>query len=160
MRLFYYLKYLTKRNSSPTLSVFLNNIRLLTMNTHPKKKHYKNITDSYHQFFLPEYNGVAKEIFCKKSHLTLARISSEGHLEVFKGYAWDRSIGGRNASLVRDVLIQIYNDRHGKDFYTRRDIDIIFCNTMKQSGINYFCRKGCYFLGKVYSLWEKFLRKY
>lgn len=121
---------------------------------------YKRTIDSYHQFWLPEYNGVAKEIYCKRSHHTLARISSEGHLEVFKGYSYNNLLGGKDASLIRDVISQIYNSRHGKDFYTRKDINIIYCNMMKTTKVNYFVRKGCYFWSVCYSIWEKFNRNY
>lgn len=117
-------------------------------------------TDSYHQFYLPEYNGVAKEVFCKKSHRELAKISPQGHLEVFKEYSFKTMLGGYNASLVRDVLLQIYNSRHGKDFYTRRDIDVIYCNVMKQDGVKFIERKACYFISKCYSVWDGFIRKY
>ena len=123
----------------------------------------KSITvDSYHQYFLPEYSGVEMFISCKRSHLVLARITSQGHLEVFKGYSFttpNLDIN-RDALLVRSVLVQLYNKHHGKDFYTRRDINIIFCNIMKQGKTKYICRKACYFGSVCYSIWEKFIRGY
>ena len=117
--------------------------------------------DSYHQYFLPEYNGVEMFIVCKRSHLVLAKISPQGHLEVFKGYKFDKSIPiAEDALLVRHVLTQFYNKHHGRDFYSRKDIDIIFCNVMKQFGEKYIYRKCCYFGSVCYSMWEKFLKKY
>ena len=126
----------------------------------------KSVTvDSYHQYFLPEYSGVEMFINCKHSHRVLARISSQGHLEVFKGYSYPLfSFADKgslyNALLVRSVLVQLYNKHHGNNFYTRRDINIIFCNTMKQCGVKYICRKVCYFGSVCYSMWEKFIRGY
>ena len=136
------------------------------MNTPPEKKQYEYITDSYHQFFLQEYNGCAKEIYCKKDRHVLARISSEGHLEVFKGHAYNVSplllnlLVCKDTLLVRDILLQMYNRRKGRNFYTRGDIGVIFCNMMKVGKMNLFSRKGCYFLGECYSCWEKFKRGY
>ena len=118
--------------------------------------------DSYHQYFLPEYSGVEMFINCKHSHRVLARISSQGHLEVFKGYSFTTPNLGINsdALLVRSVLVQLYNKHHGNNFYTRRDINIIFCNIMKQCGVKYICRKACYLGSVCYSMWEKFIRGY
>ena len=123
----------------------------------------KSVTvDSYHQYFLPEYSGVEMFINCKHSHRVLARISSQGHLEVFKGYSFTTPNLGINsdALLVRSVLVQLYNKHHGNNFYTRKDINIIFCNIMKQCGVKYICRKACYFGSVCYSMWEKFIRGY
>lgn len=120
----------------------------------------KHVTQEYYQFWLPEYSGWEKQIYCKKSHHVMARISSDGHLEVFKGCYYKYLCGNKEAAIVRSVLLEIYNTRKGRNFYSRRDIDIIYCNIMKQFKISFIERKACYFLSVCYSVWEKFNRKY
>lgn len=116
--------------------------------------------DCYHQYFLPEYSGVGISILCKANSAVLATITPRGHLEVFKGYSYVGDGGCGDAVLVRDVLLQCYNSRHGVDFYTRRDINIIYCNIMKQCKVGFIRRKVCYFGSVCYCVWEKLIKGY
>lgn len=115
---------------------------------------YKWTTKETHEFHLPDYNGKPQTIHCKKQHKILAEITPDGKLIVYEGYSWDgctpkwkvadkHVIGvwdgkityeGKQQmyypSLVHDILCQIYNREHGINFYTRKDIDVIFHNEM------------------------------
>lgn len=138
---------------------------------------YKWTTESTHEFHLPEYNGKPQTIYCKKEHRPLAEITPDGKLFVYKGYSWDgctpkfevfgKVVGvwdGKTTyenrqqmyypSLVHDVLCQIYNDQHGMNFYTRKDIDIIFHNEMTHPklDINIFHNYLYYFGVRAYAL--------
>lgn len=142
-----------------------------------KRLNYKWIATETKQFFLPDYNGGEKTILSKKDHTVLAKITPDGNLTVYKGYAWDGCtpkwvIGGKvfgvwdgfityenkqqmyYPSMVHDVLCQIYNREHGINFYTRKSIDTIFYNEMTHPSLDINVIHRCiYYTGvRVYAL--------
>ena len=112
---------------------------------------YKWTLEEDFELQLPEYNGRSFEVMYH--HNTLVKITPEGKLVVRKGYSWDGctpkykiSVFDKTfilgvwdgfvtyenkqqmyyISLVHDALCQIYYKRHGINFYSRKDIDVIF----------------------------------
>lgn len=144
------------------------------------KPFWKYTLDKEMEFHLPEYNGLPRQLIRKKDHKVLAEISPNGILHVYEGYSWDgcspkykvfdKYIVGvwdgtehpvtgeqklKYPSLVHDCLCQMF---HGKKedlkFYTRKHIDVIFCNEMKMWDVSFIQRKTYYYAVRLYA-WGK-----
>lgn len=141
------------------------------------KKYYKYTLEQDMEFHLPEYNGEPRRIARRSDHKLLAEITSNGVLHIYKGYSWDgcspkykvfdRFVigvwdGVRNdvtgeqklkyPSLVHDVLCQMFHGiKEDIKFYTRKHIDVIFCNEMKMWGVSFIQRKVYYYFVRMYA---------
>jgi len=132
------------------------------------------------KFHLPEYNGEARYIYRKKTKQLLAEISHEGILHIYKGYSWDGcspkfNILGvkvgvwdgylddngeqilKEPSCVHDVLCQMFHGTEDYKFYTRKVIDEIFLDQMKQYKVNYFLRKVYFYFVRGYALFNGYV---
>lgn len=140
----------------------------------------KYITTETLEFHLGlEYSGADYQITCKKTNHVLVHLSAKGILTVYPDFTWDGCspkykikntfIGvwdGKEQfypqhnetcqqlkypSLVHDALCQLFHSKKHFHYYTRRDIDIIFCNMMKQYGVSLLQRKSYYYAVRLYA---------
>lgn len=120
-------------------------------------------------FQLPEYNGKEYTLTYKKK--LLARLSPDGKLFISQGYNWNTGILIKDqeynhhsemymASLVLDVLRQMYRVNHGYFAYNKSTIHQVYKLNMKQSGVALW-KQGCYYvICKVRYRWKSLLGKW
>lgn len=111
-------------------------------------------------FQLPEYNGkdytVYGKVPCNKGNTLLAKLTPDGKLFIFKGYQWagGNCRGMYLASLVLDVLRQMYRLNHGYFAYSKSIIHKVYLSNMKQARVAKWKRCCYYALCKVRALWK------
>ena len=127
---------------------------------------YTTTTEMFFQ--LPEYNG--KEYILKSKRL-LVRLSPDGRLFISQGYKWcsgvlicdnkDHKQGEMYlASLVLDVLRQLYRLHHGYFAYDKKTIHNIYMYNMKQSKVELWKRWCYYVICKVRYRWKGLMCKW
>ena len=132
-------------------------------------------------FELQQYNGDHKQLWCKETRSLLAEIHPNGVLTIYKGLKWDGcsykyrvNILGKEfiigawdgfedengvqqlyePSLVHDVLIRFYRGYKGHNFYTLKDIDVMFYNMMKERGVPFWQYTLYFGVVRCYSAWK------
>lgn len=149
---------------------------------------YKFTTESVHEFDIPEYNGKPYNLRNHHGDI-LASVDPKGTLIVYPSYSWDGctpkfelKLFGKKVvfgvwdgrityegkqqlyypTMVHDVLCQIYYAKHGINFYSRKDIDVIFHNSMREPvyEISGLIRKTYYVACRVFGIIHKLFKRY
>tara|TARA_R110002012_G_scaffold49804_2_gene128733 strand:+ start:994 stop:1422 length:429 start_codon:yes stop_codon:yes gene_type:complete len=132
-------------------------------------KEYTTTTEMFFQ--LPVYNGKEYTLSCKKGRKLLARLSPDGKLFISTGYNWntglllhDIEVHGYSemymASLVLDVLRQLYRVNHGYFAYNKSTIHQVYNYNMKQSKVAESKRWCYYVICKLRGYWKSSMAKW
>lgn len=133
---------------------------------------YDSTTSEEMFFHLPEYSGKEYTLKCKGRRMILARLSPDGSLYISKGYCWNKGLtlcsnvtpAGDSetylASLVLDVLRQMYRLNHTIFAYDKPCIHRIYWKILSDSKVDFWKKCVYYSWVKVRCLWKGFFYKW